>query len=545
MKEKISTNKWVFNQIRPFLLKIILLSVLNIFASLAYISLAKLSQEIIDSANTNFNHTFLIGSALIFALIILHIVIEAGVSVISTCVATKMNIRLKNYMFTTLLRKKYVNISEYHSGDLLNRFTSDVDVVVNTGIMLIPSVVSMLTKIIAGVIALCIENYYFAFAVLIIGFIFPLFGRMLSTRYKNLHKTVQQTEGRTRSFLQESFANIVVVKAFGGEKPFLIKLNEFLNINRSYRIKKSIFSVIISASLFMMFSFGYYGILVWGATQIAAGAMTIGTLVYFLQLISILRAPLQNISGVIPKYYSMIASAERLIELEQLENEPKNTDNTIINFDNITASNLTFAYTNEIILRENNFTIERGTITAITGRSGSGKSTLFKLLLGLFPATAGSLKFDNNININESTRQMFSYVPQGNMIISGTIRDNISLCDSSISDEDIICATKTAVIYDFIKTLPNGLDTVISERGQGLSEGQIQRIAIARALLFNAPILLLDEATSALDETTETQLLKNLKELSNKTILFITHRNTSLNECDKILSLSNGIFTEK
>lgn len=545
MKNKHTTNKWIYAKVRPFIPWIIFISVLNIVASLAYVFLAKLSQQIIDTADNNTTHTFIIGSIMLFVLILLHIVIEAVVSVITTHINTKMNISLKNYMFTRLMKKKYVNISEYHSGDLLNRFSSDVDVVVNGSIGLIPSVVSMLTKIIAGIAALCIQNYYFAFAVLIIGFAFPLFGRMLSKKYKFLHKQVQQTEGITRSFLQESFANIIVVKTFGGEKPFLLKLNEYLDINRKLRIKKSVFAVIISALLYLLFSFGYYGVLVWGAAQIAAGAMTIGTLVYFLQLISVLRAPLQNISGVIPKYYSTVASAERLIELEKLEDEPQNSNNNIIDFNTITANNLTFAYTNEIVLRDNNFSINRGSITAITGRSGSGKSTLFKLLLGLFPATAGNLSFDSKTPINETTRQMFAYVPQGNMIISGTIRDNITLCDGTVNENDIINAAKVASIYDFIQTLPNGFDTVISERGQGLSEGQVQRIAIARALLFDAPIILLDEATSALDEQTETQLLSNLKTLTDKTILFITHRNTSLEVCDKVLYLSNGVFSEK
>lgn len=542
MKNKQSTNNWVYDKVKPFIPWIIFISSLNLIASLAYISLAKLSQQILDTANNTAVHTFVLASILLFGLILLHITIEACVSVISTSISSKMNIRLKNYMYKSLMKKKYVNIANYHSGDLLNRFSSDIDVVVNGSIMLIPSIVSMLTKIIAGFTAICLQNYYFAFAVLGIGFIFPLFGRILSKKYKRLHKEVQHTEGVTRSFLQESFSNIVVVKTLGGEKPFLLKLNELLGTNRKLRIKKSFFSVVISASLFLLFSFGYYGILVWGATQIAINAMSIGTLIYFLQLISILRAPLQNISGVIPKYYSMLASAERLIELEQLEDEKTNNQNEIVKFDNIVAKNLTFAYTNEIVLRENNFKIQKGTITAITGRSGSGKSTLFKLLLGLFPSTSGLLSFDDNELINETTRHMFSYVPQGNMLISGTIRDNISLCDSSVSDDDIIKAAKTAVIYEFISSLPDGLDTVISERGQGLSEGQIQRIAIARALLFNAPIILLDEATSALDEVTESQLLNNIRTLTDKTILFITHRNTSLNVCDKVLNLSNGTF---
>lgn len=545
MKQKTQTIKWLYSQTKPFIPQIVFVSLLNILASLAYVFLAKLSQQIIDNTTDGTTNTFVIGSIFLFALILLHIVIEAVVSVVLTTISTNMNIRLKNYMFTRLMRKKYVNLAEYHSGDLLNRFSSDVDVVVNGSITLIPSVISMLTKIIAGIVALCIQNYYFAFAVLVIGFAFPLCGRLLSRKYKHLHKEVQKTEGETRSFLQESFANIVVVKAFSGEKPFLLKLNEFLNVNRNLRIKKSVFSVLISASLYLFFSVGYYGVLVWGASQIASGVMTIGTLVYFLQLISILRAPLQNISGVVPKYYSCIASAERLIDIERLEDEPPSNNKDTINFKKIIAQNLTFAYTNEIVLRDNNFTIDRGTITAITGRSGSGKSTLFKLLLGLFPATAGNLSFDGYNPIDETTRQMFAYVPQGNMIISGTIRDNISLCDSSISDDDIIKAAKTANIYEFIKTLPNGLDTAISERGQGLSEGQVQRIAIARALLFDAPIILLDEATSALDEKTETELLNNIKTLTDKTILFITHRNTSLSVCDKVLHLSGGTFSEK
>lgn len=545
MKKNHTTNQWIYKQTKYYIPQIVFISTLNIVASLAYIFLAKVSQQIIDRADSSYTSTFIIGSILLFGLILLHIIIEAAVSVISTNTATKMNISLKNYMFTSLMKKKYVNISSYHSGDLLNRFSSDVEVVVNGSIGLVPSVVSMITKIVAGIIAICIQNYYFAFVILIVGFLIPLCGRLLSKKYKHLHKQVQQTEGDTRSFLQETFANIIVVKTFGGEKPFLLKLNEFLNTNRKLRIKKSIFSVIISAMLYLLFSFGYYGILVWGAWQIASGAMTVGTLIYFLQLVSVLRAPLQNISGVIPKYYSTVASAERLIELEQLEDEPQNNDNIIADFNSITAKNLTFAYTNEIVLRDNNFSIERGTITAITGRSGSGKSTLFKLLLGLFPATAGGLYLDGKKPINESTRNIFSYVPQGNMIISGTIRDNITLCDNTIKDEDIIKAAKTAAIYDFIHSLPNGLDTSISERGQGLSEGQIQRIAIARALLFDAPIILLDEATSALDEATEKQLLTNLKELTDKTILFITHRNTSLGVCDKVLHLSNGTFSEK
>lgn len=543
MRNNHTANKWIYAQAKRFLPQIILTSVLNILSAFVYIYLAKASQQIIDNAKQNTEKALLIGGICLFGLIIMHIIIDSAVSLISTHTYTKMNISLRNHMFTRLMKKKYVDLSEYHSGDLLNRFSSDADIVVQGSVGMIPSLVSMLAKIIAGIGALCVQNYMFAIIVLVIGLIFPLVGRTISKKYKNIHKEVQQTEGVTRSFLQESFANIVVVKTLSGEKPFYLKLNEFMETNRKLRIKKSVLSTLISAMIYLFFTAGYYGVLVWGAGQIAKGAMTIGTLIYFLQLISMLRAPLQNISGVIPKYYSMIASAERLIELENLEDEiiePKLPSN--IEFKAIKADHLTFAYTKEIVLKDSSFKIERNTITAVTGQSGSGKSTLFKLLLGLYSPTAGTLSFDGTTPINETTRKMFSYVPQGNMIISGTLRENISLCDSTVSDEDIEKAAKAAVIYDFINSLPDKFDTVISERGAGLSEGQIQRIAIARALLFNAPIILLDEATSALDEATETQLLKNLKKFTDKTIIFITHRNTSLNACDKILHLEDGVF---
>ncbi len=552
MEKKNVANKWIYNRTKPFLPQISLISIINVITSLLYIFLAKLSQNIIDRAETANGESDLVNviiksGILLFGLIFLQIVLDSAVSVISTNISSKMNISLRNYMFTHLLKKKYVDISEYHSGDLLNRFSSDVEVIVNGTVGLIPSVISMTTKIIAGVAALCMQNYVFAFAVLAVGFVFPLIGRLLSKKYKLLHKKVQQTEGTTRSFLQECFANIIVIKTFSGEKPFFLKLNEYMAENRKLRLKKNVISVIISAMIYMLFSFGYYGVLVWGATQIAKDLMTFGTLIYFLQLISMLRSPLQNISGVLPRYYATVASAEILIELENLqsENRNENISEAVKNFKTITAENLTFAYSKEIVLRNNNFTINKNSITAVIGRSGSGKSTLFKLLLGLYSPTAGSIKFDRLAPIDETTRKMFSYVPQGNMILSGTIRENITLCDDSVPEEEIINAAKAAVIYDFIKTLSDGFDTVISENGQGLSEGQIQRIAIARALLFDSPIILLDEATSALDEATEAQLLKNIRAFNDKTIIFITHRGTSLGISDSILELENGTFKIK
>ena len=238
----------------------------------------------------------------------------------------------------------------------------------------------------------------------------------------------------------------------------------------------------------------------------------------------------------------MIASAERLCEIDSRENEPKSLCGKELlafkqSFKSINAKNLCFSYSDRTVFEGTDFTIERGDTVAITGRSGIGKTTLFRLLLGLIEAESGSLTFNGTENITSAHRSMFAFVPQGNMILSGTIRENIAFACTDADDEKIEKAAKAAGIYDFIKELPKGFDTPLSERGAGLSEGQIQRIAIARALVFDAPILLLDECSSALDEETEKELLESLAKLEDKTILFITHRENVLSICNKQLNI--------
>ena len=538
-----SSLAWVYRRTKSFIPWIILNTAFSVSSSILMIILAKLSKEIIDSAANDFSGQFLRATVMLFVFIVLQILIDAVSSMVNVRVTGKYIIKLRQYMFSSVLKKKYSKIFGTHSGDILNRFTSDIDTVSSGALGIIPTVLSMLSKIIVGGIALFMENKLFAAAVLLIGFIFPLAGRMISKKFKYLHKEVQKSEGKSRAFIQESFANIVVIKTFSSETPILGKLTDFMNDNLRLKLKRNLYSVLVHSTLYSFFTFGYYSVLVWGSYNLNSG-LTYGTLNYYLQLISILRAPLQNISSIIPTYYSMLASAERLIDIENIESEPDAVDDeklkkTMREFEYIDVDNLAFAYDNELILKNCSFRIQKQAITAITGESGSGKSTLFKLILGLYDASGGRLTFNGTTNIDASTRGMFSYVPQSNMLLSGTIKENITLCNPDVSDEQIEKATKAAVIYDFIKDLPDGFDTVLSERGGGLSEGQLQRISIARALLFDAPILLLDESTSALDEETETQLLTNIKNMTEKTVIFITHRQTSLSVCDRIIHVDD------
>ena len=543
-----STLKWIYRRIKRFLPAIIATALISAVTAVSYVVLALLTKRVLDIATGDAAGNLAAAGAALFAVIALQVTAGACQSLLNAYTNGKLTMSLREYLFTVICKKKYEDISPYHSGDILNRITSDVDTVVSSSVTIIPNSVSIFTKIIAGLGAMVFMNPILALIILLLGVTVPAIGRFISKKYKYMHKECQRTEGRTRSFMQECFENIVVIKTFASEGPFIKRLQRYMDDNFKLKIKRTGISIAATISLYTFFTIGYYAVLLWGAGGLAKGTLTYGTLMAFLQLISQLRAPLQNVSGILPQYYSAIASAERLTELEGLRDETsllKSEDAYKLkaDFKSIEAKNLCFGYGAKNILENCSFTAEKGDIIAITGESGSGKSTLFKLILGLYSPKSGSLTVNGEIPTDASVRPLFAYVPQGNMVLSGSIRDNISLCNPDVDEESIINAAKAAEIYDYIAALPDGLDTMLSERGAGLSEGQIQRISIARALITEAPVLLLDEATSALDETTETKVLENIRRMTGKTVLFITHRNTSLKACDKIMHIENKSFT--
>ena len=532
--------KWIYCRIRRYIPLTAAVSVVSALSALSFVALALITKRVMDIATGDTSGSLLKSGILLFAVIAIQVLLSAAQSILNAYSNGKQTIAFRNYLFGVLCRKKYADISAYHSGDILNRFTSDIDTVVTSSVNIIPNVVSIATKIVAGIGTMLFMNPYIAAAVLLCGVTFPAIGRAINKRYKYMHKECQRTEGRTRAFLQECFENIVVIKTFISEAPFIKKLDSYMDDNFRLKIKRTSISVIANISLYALFTAGYYAVLLWGAGGLSGGTLTYGTLMAFLQLISQLRAPLQNVSGILPQYYSALASAERLMELEGAADEPfpaaaERLEKIKEDFRTLEIKNLFFGYAGESVLRDFSLCAKRGNITAITGESGSGKSTLFKLILGLYEPQSGSITINGEIPLDASLRGLFAYVPQGNMVLSGTVRENITMNNRTVTDEQIERAARAAEIYDYIISLPDGFETHLAERGAGLSEGQIQRISIARALLTNAPILLLDEATSALDEETETRVLANIKSMTDKTVLFITHRNTSLKVCDRIV----------
>ena len=549
-----STMRWIYEYSRSNLIWVLLLAVLSGGIAGSFIMLALMSRRFLDIAtgaeqgNLNVQILFILG------LILFQAVLNIICSYVRMRVTAKLEIQIRTGIFSTILRKKYHKIVYMHSGEMLNRMTSDIDIVVGAVVGMIPQAISMFTKIGAGLIVLFVMDSGFTAVVLGIGVLVCICSRIYSRHFKYLHKEVQRTNGKVRSYIQECVENLMVIKSFTNEEAVCDKLKEFQSENYHIRVKRNTVSNLANTLLYVMFTSGYYAALVWGALQISVGAMTFGTLTAFLQIIQQIRTPFQNVSGLIPQYYSMQASAERLMEVEQMEEESfqpmlLNLSEFEKDFQAIIAEQVTVSYEDGApVLEQVSLRINKGDFAVIVGESGSGKSTLMKLLLQLITCEQGQLYFETaqgKIPIHAGTRNVFSYVPQGNMIMSGTIRENITFCNDK-TDESAICnAAKAADIWEYIKTLPQGLDTMLSERGEGLSEGQIQRIAIARALLNDAPILLLDECTSSLDKETERSVLQNLKKMSGKTIICISHTEAGISCCNRVFRIKNRMLKEE
>ncbi len=543
----VNALKWIYKYTGRQLWWVVFLSVLTGAISLGFIWLALVSSEILDIATGA-----KIGSFWFAILKIVFIIaLQGGLNILYCNILIramgKIDIKIKQGLFNCLLNKKWTMINEYHSGELLNRFTSDVDIIINGIVSIVPNGIALATRLIAGLAVLFSIEPKLTAAVVVFGIFIAAASKIYSKHFKYLHKELQNANGVVRSFIQECIENVVVIKSFANNHIVSSRLKDKQLNALKLMYKKQTVSNIADTGVYILFTGGYYAALIWGALKISSGSITYGVLTAFLQIIEQIKSPMRNMSGLVPAFYSMIASSERLIELEKLDNEAVSdinisTENLYNNLVSINFENITFSYKDDTVIENASTVINKGEITAIAGPSGIGKSTMMKLILALIEPREGKIYLklkDKNIPVNASCRKLYAYVPQGNMILSGTIRENIAFCRPDATDKDILKSAKLAMIGDFIETLPDGLDTIIGERGLGLSEGQIQRLAIARAFLCNAPILLLDEATSALDEKTEKGLIENIKSLEDKTCIIISHRHGTIEMCDRIIEFNN------
>lgn len=545
MKDKVSL-KWIYKKSKGQRWSMFFLILLNVLFSLSSVAFAFAVKMIIDGATSGDKDKLITDAIFIGVVVVLQFVLRVSANGLSDRIKAKLEMSYKTDIFNGAIRKKYDKIGSYHSGEIMNRLTSDVSVVSDGVATILPTVCSSVARLLFAVIALIMIDYVFAIAFTVAGVLVFTVITLLRGKLKNLHKRAQETEGKTRSFMQECIENLLAVKVFTVFDKVEEKSETLQTENFNVKMKRKNYAVVGHATYNFIFSTGYVFALIFGAVKLLNGAIGFGygDLSAILQLVNNVQVPFASLSGVMPKYYAMLSSAERLIEIENLEEEKVNVSfdacTVYADLKGIDFKNITFAYDRDLVLNGANLYVAKGQIVAIKGSSGIGKSTLIKLMLGVYDLKDGEILLDTvagEIVLDSTTRKMFSYVPQGNLIFSGSILDNVTFATASYTQKELEESIKTSC-SEFVYSLPNGLETIVGENGLGLSEGQVQRIAIARALLSKAPILLLDEATSALDEETEKRLLINLKNLKQTTFI-VSHRKSAFEVSDRTIQIKN------
>ena len=553
-KSKKGALRWIIRSSKSQLFNIIFLAVvygLNAFVGVYNTVFAK---DLIDAATKSHDMNAMIYNGLMYlGVTVFQIITLILARNFLFKISAKTELTMKSKLFNDMMQKDYAHITAYHSGELMNLLTSDIGVVSSAITTIIPNVVFFIIKLIGVIYILLSIDVIFSLVFIFGGLLVFLASSLFKPVTKRMHKRVQETDGKVRSFMQEGLSSLLMIKTFDAQDKMSDSADKLQQENYEAKRKRNIFSIATGTAVSAVFAFAFVWGLGWGSYMLYYGLISYGVLTQIITLIRQIRTPIQGISNIFPTYFNALASAERIMEIEELPDEE------VINHQidvaklysemrEIRFDDITFSFDRDKVLEATSLTVKKGAFVAIEGISGIGKSTLLKLLLSVYQPQNGEIVIrtdGRDYPVDRSTRKLFSYVPQGNFLLSGTLRENVAFVAPNATDEEILEAARIACADEFIAELPEGLDTVIAERGGGLSEGQVQRIAIARAILSGAPILLLDEATSALDEATEERLLKNLRELENITCIIISHKKAAEQICDKIVTISDKKIKEK
>ncbi len=554
MKEKQTSEQgkaWLKQEMRPYRASIAFITVLYVLATVASLAFAYFVQYLVKGAEDGDTNSILLFSGILLGILVIKIGSHVFYNYQSERIRGKMTSEKRSTLFGKLLRADYATVGKYHSGDLLNRLTSDLSEVVVDSVGLPPSLIGMAVQCAGAIAALITLDPLFTGLYVLCGIVGGGVMALFRKRVKQYHKQFMQADGDSRAFIQEGISSLLTIKAYGAENRMAERSLRHSNEYYRTRMKRNLLHSFMTLLATVLANVGLIFAVIWCSIRMLNGGMEFGMMLSVILLLNQLQQPFASISGIIPVIFSRQASAERLAEIT-FEVETITLPESRIDYDHFAKfhfEDVSFDYGREKVLNSVSMSINKGETVCIVGNSGSGKSTLFKLMLGVYEPTSGAIQVENSDGAllpgARYANNLFAYVPQGNFLFTGTIRENVLFfAEKTPSDEEIKQVLITAQA-GFVLDLPDGLDTMLTERGAGLSEGQQQRLAIARALLSNRPILLLDESTSALDSQTEKELLSAIQALQNKTCVLVTHRPAALAIANRVYEILDGEVSVK
>lgn len=553
--EIIDDWRWIFSYSKKYKGAILFYTLLGIASTSFGLISSIVSKYLIDIVTGYQTDKLVLLLVMMVGSSLFSLLFNSVISRISARLSIFINNDIQADIFDKIIDADWLSVSKYSNGDIVNRFNGDVGIVSGNAISWLPTIVIAVYNFIATFAVIWHYNHIMALLAFISAPFMLIMSKCLIKKQRDYRKKSREMNSKMVTFEVETFYNFDTIKSFGISEKYGLKMRDwqdkFKDISLQYNmftIKTNVFMSVMGL-LVQMSAFLYCLWLLWG------GSITYGTMTLFLTQRANLSSAFNNVIGIIPSFLNSSVSAQRIRELVELPKEIHILESSEIDqYANkgytVEMQKVNFSYLDETeIIRDSDFIAKPGEIIALVGPSGEGKTTIIRLILGLIHPQNGKVilaaQNGEKVEANANIRYLFAYVPQGNTILSGTIAENMRMVKEDASDEEIVEALKIGCAWDFVKDMPDGINSMVRERGKGLSEGQAQRIAIARAILRDAPILLLDEATSALDVATERKVLKNIiQRKPNKTCIVTTHRPSVLNLCQRIYRVINGRVTE-
>lgn len=546
---------WILHYVSHYRLQIIIYVVIGVLSTAMGLGSTVASKYLIDSVVSRDTKTVAVSAVLAVSLALTQIIVNAATSRVATVVGTKVSNEIRSNVYEHMVYSDWEDISKYHSGDLLNRIEGDVSALASSVISFVPNVFMRITQF-AGCLAVVLyyDPIMALFALLSAPFL-AVTSNISAKMMRKYNVESRNMNGKILSFYSESIQNIQTIKAFGVTGRYVGQLKDYMAVYRKMRLDHNKFSVIMTASLSvigLMVAYICYG---WGVWRLWQGFITFGTMTLFLQISGQLTSSFSAIVSLLPTSISIATAAGRIMEITDIPLEKSDDDSAaeamvaIAEKSGISlkCDNLTYAYkgTDTPVVKDISFYVNPGETVALVGSSGEGKTTILRLILGLVKPQDGCMTMSvadgRALDVSASTRRFCSYVPQENAVFAGSIADNLRIVKPQATDEELVKVLKNADAWGFIEKLPDGIYTQMNEKGVNFSEGQVQRISIARALLKNAPVLVMDEATSALDAATEATVLANImKSYPNRTCVITTHRPSMLQYCNRVYEVDDA-----